>query len=410
MRRRIRKFFKSLELADSARVVFVTLQMLLEKILGKRVVVLDLEEATLAQFLSPVIEQLQHHTDRMAYFGVYKTICPPVGSLIIPKRRTLNYRLTRRLGMADMFISPHIFGKASPRTIKLHIPHGHQVKFASLPKEYFEGYDAHFLVGPLHREQAEFTIASYELTQDIKLYNVGLPKSDALMNGGFDRNSVLVELGLDPARKTVIYAPSWEEGLSLRSFGRDLFGQLASLENLNVIIRLHPTSLVTRDHPQFALYTGGIDWGQVVSEFMGHPGIRFIADGSTDRLLAASDIMVTDISGVALEFLALLKPVIYMDCPDFFSKTLTSLYRNYGSNTADNLRNDPKINAGRHVGYVIENLKELPNAVEYLLAHPTFKERERNEFAGRLRYNPGHSSQVAARIILEMLHLENKID
>jgi CDP-glycerol glycerophosphotransferase (TagB/SpsB family) len=119
--------------------------------------------------------------------------------------------------------------------------------------------------------------------------------------------------------------------------------------------------------------------------------------------------MITDISGVALEFLALLKPVIYIDCPDFFSKTLALLYRDFGSNTADSIRNDPKFNAGRHVGYIVDNIEKLSHAVEFLLTHPAYKAGERSEFAKQLRYNPGSASGEAAKTIMDLLHLEQKL-
>ena len=38
---------------------------------------------------------------------------------------------------------------------------------------------------------------------------VGMPKVDCLANGSLDRARVLGELGLDPGKPTVIYAPTW---------------------------------------------------------------------------------------------------------------------------------------------------------------------------------------------------------
>lgn len=380
----------------------IGLQMALDKMLGRRVVILDLEEITLLPVLTPIIAQLQNSTDRISYYAAYKTVCPPVGSLVIPGIRRFHYSLSARFPSADMYLSPHVYGNASPHTLKVHIPHGQPVKFACLPQKYFERYDVHFLTGPLEREQTEYTLAYYDLKKKPALYDIGMPKMDALMKGRYEPRAILEELGLDPARKTVIYAPSWEEGLSLRAFGRTVFQRLADLEGLNVIIRLHPTSLVPRSHPDFAFYTGGVDWAQVIEKYLHHPNLRFVPQGSTDRLLAASDVMITDVSGVAWEFLSLVKPVIYLDCPDFFTKTLPTLYRDFGPGNA----NTARLNAGRGVGYVLDSVDELPRAVKFLLHDPSYKIQERNEFASRVQYHPGRASAEAARVILELLRLE----
>jgi CDP-glycerol glycerophosphotransferase (TagB/SpsB family) len=130
-----------------------------------------------------------------------------------------------------------------------------------------------------------------------------------------------------------------------------------------------------------------------------------VVTDNIDALLAASDIMATDISGVALEFLSLMKPVIYIECPEFFDKTLSAYYRHCGPTTADYIRNDPKSNAGRHVGYVVKRVEDLPSAVKFVLENPDFKRAEREEFAKRLRYNPGRASEAAAQVILQLLRL-----
>ncbi len=400
----IKSLLKRQTWLDYGRVIFVSLQMLMDKFQGKRVVILDFEESTLWPFLQPVVVHLLQTTGQISVYLAYKTSFPSAEQLFISPAHRFSYRLASRFPLADMLLSPHIFGTASSRTIKVHIPHGQPVKFTCLPQKYFERYDVHFLVGPLHREQTEFTIAHYGLQKPIKLFDIGLPKSDALLNGKYERQTVLEELGLDPARETLIYAPSWEEGLSLRAFGEKLFHQLALLEQVNVIIRLHPTSMVPRNHPDFTFYTGGVDWYEVVQNYLvSH--VRFVPEGPTDRLLAASDVMLTDMSGVALDFLALLKPVIYLDCPDFFDKTLPSLYQEYGSNTKEIVLNDPKSNAGRHVGYVIHEVQALPQTVDFLLTHP-YKVEERQAFAQQLRYHPGHASEEAVNAILELLSLK----
>ena len=308
--------------------------------------------------------------------------------------------------MANMFISPHIYGRASQHVLKVHIPHGHPVKFACLPKVRFERYDVHFVTGPLHRAQTEFTIAYYDLKREIRIVDVGLPKSDKLLRGDYNRSLILEELGLDPTLPTLIYAPSWEEGLSLRALRERLFDQFAKLQRINVLVKLHPVSYVPKEHPNYTFYTGGVNWMEFVDSYLQYPHIRHVVTDNIDPLLAASDIMVTDISGAAMEFLSLSKPVIYLDCPEFFERVLLNLYGDYGPVSPEYIKNDPKSNAGRHVGYVLEEPETLSTAVEFILNNPEYKLSERQAYAEQIHYNPGHATDVATDGLLHLLRLE----
>lgn len=109
---------------------------------------------------------------------------------------------------------------------------------------------------------------------------------------------------------------------------------------------------------------------------------------------------MTDFSSVALEFIVLDKPVIYLDCPEYFEKTLK--LPAYDSDP-DYVRNNPRANAGRHVGVVVEHVSQLATAVERCLANPRAGSQERRELAGMLLYNPGKGADAAATTILEML-------
>lgn len=388
-----------------AKVVALNARMVLDRMRGRRVLILDLEEAMLLPFVEPVVRELLGKTRRISYYATFKTECPKIPGLDLSAGRTFDFTWARHMVAAHMFLSPHIWGRVPERVLRVHLPHGHPVKFACLPKVNFEHFNIHFVTGPLHREQTEFTIHHYGLTEDIRIFDVGLPKSDKLMGGAFDRPSVLRGLRLDPAKPTVIYAPSWESGLSLRAFREMLFDQFARMDGFNVIIKLHPASCAQPGHPDYQLYTGGTNWMEFVGRYLAHPHIRNVVTDEIDPLLAASDVMVSDISGVALEFLTLLKPVVYLDCPEFFIKTLPTLYKDFGANTADYIKNDPKSNAGRHVGFLLEDVSALRDAVRFVLDHPEYKLAERKEYAARIRYNAGCAAAAAADTILDLLKL-----
>jgi CDP-glycerol glycerophosphotransferase (TagB/SpsB family) len=239
-------------------------------------------------------------------------------------------------------------------------------------------------------------------TSQYRLIDVGYAKSDALHQGKYLRHHVLEELGLDPARKTVLYAPAWDPGGSLRSFGVELVEQLLSISDVNVIVKLHPVSHTPRSSENFAFYTGGIDWKERLSQFESNQRFRHVASYQVDPLLVAADLLVTDFSSVALEFIGLDKPVIYVDCPEYFEKTLK--LPGYETDP-DYVKNNPRANAGRHVGRVVEDIGSLAAAVRDELANPDRNSIRRRELAATLLYNPGRGASTAAERILEMIGL-----
>src|SRR4051812_30823212 len=119
----IRNTIRALSLTDVITVARINLLMLLNKLWGRRVIILDLEETFLIPFLSPVVDVLQRPTFRLAFFAASKTNVPPVGELVVPMSRTFDYRLTRYMNVAGLFISPYV-GRVGPKAaIRIHLPH-----------------------------------------------------------------------------------------------------------------------------------------------------------------------------------------------------------------------------------------------------------------------------------------------
>jgi len=375
-----------------------------DKASGRKIIIVFVEELGFIQFLLPVVEELKRrrgasiswylatdhvtHGDELAVFNV-------------PAQRQFPPRLARALLLADVFLSASVYGKGPPTSLRINISHNQPTKFEAYPKEHLVNYDVHFLTGPLHREQYEhmFELHGMDLSR-VKLINVGYPKSDALLQGRHDRRHVLEQLGLDPARKTVLYAPAWDAGGSLRSFGEEVIEQLLSLTDVNVVVKLHPISYTDSSSPNFEWYAGGVDWVERFRRFESNPRFRHVTSFQVDPLLVASDLLVTDFSSVALEFMVLDKPVIYLDCPEYFEKTLK--HPAYNSDP-DYVRNDPKANAGRHAGVVVEHVRDLAAAARRYLAEPELDSDKRRKLASTLLYNPGRGAEAAATSILHLL-------
>jgi SAM-dependent methyltransferase len=190
-----------------------------------------------------------------------------------------------------------------------------------------------------------------------EIFEAGYPKTDVLFAGLYDRSVVLAELGLDPARKTVLYAPAFNEKATLRTIGSELVAAMASLRGINLIIKLAPDSIRKKDN----IYaTGGVCWREQLKQHESER-CRIADDLDINRYLVAADVMVTDVSGVAYDFLVLGKPVIYYDCPQFYSEYVT---RFDDSLTFDECLSDDSINAGRNYGLVVKSIDELISRLE----------------------------------------------
>ena len=83
---------------------------------------------------------------------------------------------------------------------------------------------------------------------------VGFPKLDALVNGHVDGAAVRGALGLDPGRRTALYAPTWSSASSLNMAGETIITSLADA-GFNVIVKPHDLSFDLGEK-----YSGGIDW------------------------------------------------------------------------------------------------------------------------------------------------------
>lgn len=377
-----------------------------DRIAGKKIVIVFVEEPGFIQFLQPVFEQLvKRARSRISFYIAteYAEREELLSVFGVPPSRRFHPRLARAFLLADVFLSASVYGKGPPTSRRINISHNQPTKFESYPKQHVENYDVHFLTGPLHRDQYEHMFKQHGLDMSkFRFVNVGYPKSDALLQGKFERTTVIRGLGLDPSKRTILYAPAWDPGGSLRSFGEPLIEQLLQVPDANVIAKLHPVSHTPPSSASYEFYTGGVNWAERLSRFDSNPSFRHVADFQVDPLLVAADLLVTDFSSVALEFVGLDKPIIYVDCPEYFEKTLK--LPGYESDP-EYVKTNPRANAGRHVGIVVEDVNQLRTAAEEALANPSFNSVKRRDLASMLLYNPGRGAETAASEILRMLRL-----
>jgi CDP-glycerol glycerophosphotransferase (TagB/SpsB family) len=126
---------------------------------------------------------------------------------------------------------------------------------------------------------------------------LGYPRTDILFDP-VERDALLAGVGVDAASIVIGYFPTW------RDDGRDFLGEAGvSFDEIDADLRAAGRTLVFKAHPNFAPVTPkGTSWTNVV-----------ILDPAIDLndILPACDVLVTDYSSVAFDFLLLDRPIVY---------------------------------------------------------------------------------------------------
>ena len=141
----------------------------------------------------------------------------------------------------------------------------------------------------------------------------GMPKLDPVFGGRCTRAALCERLAIDPARRIVLYAPTFNEDLSSVYLFAERFAELAAPDRV-LLVKLHGSTRRETVDAYRALAART-------------PGVVFVDDPNIAPSLGGADAMISDVSSVTMEFMALDKPVILFDNP--------AMERYHGYNPAD---------------------------------------------------------------------------
>lgn len=150
-------------------------------------------------------------------------------------------------------------------------------------------------------ECAEFYRQEYDYAGEILV--TGYPRSDALVNADAParRSEVLARLGIDPAKKVVLYAPTYRDALTTRVFAARLFDELDLAqfcagvgEDVVLLLRGHNNNQRELDRER--------RFGQVV-DVTDYPEIN--------DLVLAADVAILDYSSLRFEWALTGKPAVF---------------------------------------------------------------------------------------------------
>jgi hypothetical protein len=254
----------------------------------------------------------------------------------------------------------------------------------------YRSIDALFCYGPMMEEYYLEQKASHPEWPDIKTYRIGQPKTDPIFSDDTSRTQIRQELGVPADKPCIIYAPSFEYCSSLFQNG-DLI--ISTLLEMDIFLLIKPHPAIYNPSKQ------NMSWLQKLVKYGKESNCLFIENPDTARVVKACDIMVTDYSGVAFDAILLDKPVIYWDCPLFFSEYLPEVY----GLDADVAVNELYANVGRKSGIVVTTAEKLKKAVRAFIEDASLFSDKRKALAKHLLYNKGKATSVATNTIIDIL-------
>ncbi|MGD9489626.1 MAG: CDP-glycerol glycerophosphotransferase family protein [Calditrichaceae bacterium] len=261
----------------------------------------------------PVIDLLLKNPDYDVWFQLdmekkrYLIFDIPYQQPVIDEWKKLGYRFTTETRGFDIVIAGDTLRNAPAygNTLLCFLNHGTGIKnilYRELAKRPNDKYQI-FVEG---QHRVDSLNKSGRLGKN-EVHLIGLPKLDYYFQGKFNnRAEILTKLGLDPGKKTVMYAPTYKP-TSMYKIKDDLFEQTGEY---NLIIKLHPYSWMGKyaPHRQHLIYE------RRVKKYR-HAVLLPFEEYSIVPYYAVADTLISEASSTVFDFLALEKFGIIFDLP-----------------------------------------------------------------------------------------------
>lgn len=276
----------------------------------------------------------------------------------------------------DAYVSPDIVQPAWRARRAIQVFHGVSFK-GKMYTPPIRRFTDLFLVGEDMRRR--FIERGLFEEGDPALHPVGMPKLDALFDGSYDRETVLREAGATPDRPAVLFAPTWRPESSLYSHGVELMKAAAAQDEWTLLVKLHDWAWDPATNP--------IDWEKAIPGLEG-PRVRFVRGASITPYMAAADMLISDASSAANEYLVLDRPIIWIDVPDLIRKYAMTIDLD---------------GWGRKTGRIAGTGDELLEAIGDALARPGEFGETRRAAASDIFYNPGRATEAFLKALCGVL-------
>lgn len=267
-------------------------------------VLFDLKKEYYFNSLYPVYKELNDDPEYNIYFNVGKDQKRFLGIFLIQQKSEIQERLTAKglnftdnvagfdvVICGDALNNPERYGE----TIRVHLDHGVGIKTLRI-RNIYRQKDYHYHVFLEGQYWLDY-IKSVKMDDRSTFHVTGIPKLDPFFwDGYYDNQKLLHQFGLNPAKKTVLFAPSYKP--SCIKYVQKKIIDLS--EQYNLLIKLHPYSWAGKyaPHSQHRYYE------KLARQ---NKDVCLIAKEDFDiyPYMFMADTIISDTSSVVNEFLAL---------------------------------------------------------------------------------------------------------
>ena len=217
-----------------------------------------------------------------------------------------------------------------------------------------------------------------------KIKITGYPRNDPLMERKWSEEEIRKKIGIPINRKSVLYAPTWghkrKKGLFLWGDSITFLKEMERFceENMcNFLVRMHPNW-----YKQEAEQKRILETELKKAEWIFHvPPYKYV---DVQPLLYISQVLITDWSSIANDFILLNRPIIFLDVELPVKKFVLG----------------PEDRAG----YIVRNKEEFFEKLKEALETPNLFESERKRVIKKIhKYLDGNSSKRCIKEILKLL-------
>jgi len=338
--------------------------------------------------LASIIERMQRD-ERCEFFFTSSEEPSRTESVYVDAKQPFEFvtPLQASLMQIDVYLAADFLWLSLPRGARrVQTFHGVAGKYRTVydsPSESMRGWDRLFFINERRLRHFVDSGAIEDNSPAARL--IGMPKLDCLVDGSLKRDQLLAEMGVDPARKTILYAPTWSPHSSVVSMGEELVQRLGDA-GYALIVKLHDRSR----HLEY-IHSGGVDWGARLEPLLKKFGGVLASGHNSSLYLAAADLMITDHSSVGFEYLLLDWPLLRIHVPELIENT--DIEPSYVDLLAS-------------ASTSVTSADELVSAVERAFAEPRENSATRIAVANEMFYRPGTATDRAVKELYELLELE----
>jgi len=272
----------------------------------------------------------------------------------------------------DVLVSAHLSDSLFPKSVdkKVQIFHGVSIKNLAVRAKALR-YDMLCMPGRYHAEQY---MENGLIREGTECFITGFPKTDPLAAGEFDREGLIRGMGLDPKLPTILFAPTGEKYNALDVMGKEVVEAISGVGAWNLLVKPH-------DHPK-----KDIDWFAELAPYEGSQ-VRLVRDKDITPYLFSADLLITDMSSVAVEYTLMDRPIIFLDIPKLMRRVA---------------KRAPAMDLntyGRKIGRLVSTPGGLESAIRNSLANPDREGEVRRRMAAHLFHAPGHAAGNVAAVV-----------